>query len=236
MPTVVRTLLAFGLSAIVTVPLSAALMSGTACAQSCPTQDVVYLKDGGIVRGTILERGSTESVKIQAADGNVFVYKLDQVQRITREAMVGAPGGMQASMRASAPRKDPAVAFVLSLLIPGAGQVYNGEVGKGVLQFGLDVGATVLCLTNLPGTEWVEQGYWSGYVRDTGDEGLFNAGLAMMIVTDLWSMIDAPLSASAINRRNGQTSLLQAHSVTLTPVALRTGRKSVPGLMVSCRF
>jgi TM2 domain-containing membrane protein YozV len=230
MLTVVRALLAFGLSAIVTVLLSAALMPGTACAQSCPTQDVVHLKDGGIVRGTIIERGSTESVKIQTADGSVFVYKLDQVQRITREALVGAPSGMQASMRASAPKKDPAVAFVLSLLIPGAGQVYNGEVGKGALQLGLDVGATVLWLTNVPGTDW------SGYERDTGDAGLFNAGLAIMVVTDLWSMIDAPLSASAINRRNGQISMLQAHSVTLTPVALRAGHTSVTGLMVSCRF
>jgi len=29
-------------------------------------------------------------------------------------------------------KKSPGLALILSLLIPGAGQIYNGEVGKGI--------------------------------------------------------------------------------------------------------
>ena len=48
-------------------------------------QDVVYLKNGSIVRGMIIEQVPNESVKIQTADGSVFVYKMDEIQKITKE-------------------------------------------------------------------------------------------------------------------------------------------------------
>lgn len=34
---------------------------------------------------------------------------------------------------AAQPRKDPGVAAILGLVIPGAGQIYNGAVGAGIL-------------------------------------------------------------------------------------------------------
>lgn len=39
----------------------------------------------------------------------------------------------------SAQRKNPTVAALLSVLLAGAGQIYNGEVGKGILFFILAV-------------------------------------------------------------------------------------------------
>lgn len=48
-------------------------------------QDVVYLKNGGIIRGIIIEQIPGKSIKIQTRDGNVFVHQLDEVERITKE-------------------------------------------------------------------------------------------------------------------------------------------------------
>lgn len=48
-------------------------------------QDVVYLKNGSIVRGMIIEQVPNESVKIQTADGSVFFYRMDEIQKITKE-------------------------------------------------------------------------------------------------------------------------------------------------------
>lgn len=47
--------------------------------------EVVYLKDGSVIRGTIIEQVPDVSLKIQTSDGSVFVYTMDRVERITKE-------------------------------------------------------------------------------------------------------------------------------------------------------
>ena len=49
-------------------------------------QEVVYLKNGSIVRGVIIEQVPNESLKIQTADGSIFAYKMDEVLKISKEA------------------------------------------------------------------------------------------------------------------------------------------------------
>lgn len=51
-------------------------------------EEVVYLKNGSIIRGTIIEQIPNESLKIQTRDGSVFVYKTDEIIKITKEAPV----------------------------------------------------------------------------------------------------------------------------------------------------
>ena len=48
-------------------------------------QEVVYLNNGSVIRGVIIEQVPGESLKIQTADGSVFVYKMDEVEKITKE-------------------------------------------------------------------------------------------------------------------------------------------------------
>ncbi|MFY0644981.1 MAG: hypothetical protein JXR19_10985 [Bacteroidia bacterium] len=48
-------------------------------------QDVVYLKNGSIIRGMIIEQIPNVSIKIQTADANVFVFKMDEIEKITKE-------------------------------------------------------------------------------------------------------------------------------------------------------
>ena len=48
-------------------------------------EDVVYLKNGGFVRGTIVEQIPGESLKIQTRDGNVFVFAMDEITRLSKE-------------------------------------------------------------------------------------------------------------------------------------------------------
>lgn len=55
-------------------------------------EDVVYLKNGGIIRGTIIEQIPNESIKIKTKDRNIFVYKMDEILKITKEETHGAPG------------------------------------------------------------------------------------------------------------------------------------------------
>lgn len=47
--------------------------------------EVLYLKNGSIIRGMIIEQIPNEQVKIQTSDGSIFVYTMDQVLKITKE-------------------------------------------------------------------------------------------------------------------------------------------------------
>ena len=52
-------------------------------------EDVVYLKNGEIVWGTIIEQIPGESLKIQTADGSVFAYAMDEISKIVKEPVMG---------------------------------------------------------------------------------------------------------------------------------------------------
>lgn len=96
-------------------------------------EDVVYLTDGSIIRGVIVEQRPGESILIETRDGNRFRYTMDQIDRMTREVVRGqipAEG-----------RKSPGVAWAWSFFIPGAGQIYNGDVGAGIVHVGVSAGS-----------------------------------------------------------------------------------------------
>lgn len=47
--------------------------------------DIVYLKNGSIVKGLIIEQVPNTLIKIETRDGSVFVFKFDEIEKITRE-------------------------------------------------------------------------------------------------------------------------------------------------------
>lgn len=54
-------------------------------------RDVVYLRNGSMIYGTILELIPNEKVKIKTADGSVFVYRIPEVDRIVKEEIEATP-------------------------------------------------------------------------------------------------------------------------------------------------
>lgn len=159
------------------------------------TQDVVYLKDGSVIWGQIIEQVPNVSIKIQTKDGNIFVYKMEEVAKITKEPLKGVE---------IKGKKSPALAFVLSFIVPGLGQYYNGEIGKGIIQEALVVGGYVMVFAAGTKEEYYYDPYWEYYYYETEITPWFWIGLGTITGASIWSMIDAPLSASRINRERGQ--------------------------------
>ena len=63
-----------------------ALLSLTSMINAQETMvDVVYLQNGSIIRGTIIEFVPDSLVKIQTTGGSVFVYQMSEVLKITKE-------------------------------------------------------------------------------------------------------------------------------------------------------
>lgn len=59
------------------------LLAINVCAQK--TQEVVYLHNGSIIKGEILEQVPDDHIKIKMADGSVMVYQMSEVEKITKE-------------------------------------------------------------------------------------------------------------------------------------------------------
>ncbi len=64
------------------------VLSG-AVANAEELQDVVYLNNGSIIRGTIVEQVPNKSLKVKTPDGSVFYCELSDVMKITKEEPVG---------------------------------------------------------------------------------------------------------------------------------------------------
>ncbi|MCI0707395.1 MAG: hypothetical protein L0Y80_07935, partial [Ignavibacteriae bacterium] len=117
------------------ITLALLTLSVSAFAQDA-MEDVVYLKNGGIIRGTIVEQVPGKSVKIKTRDGNVFVYSMDEIDKMTKEE------SRQMGMT------HPSSSFDFSLVTGGA--VYDGfYFGTGVrlgatIDPGFYIGATVV--------------------------------------------------------------------------------------------
>ena len=54
-------------------------------------QDVVHLRNGSIIRGTIIEQVPNQSLTIKTADRSLFVFTIDEVERMSRERVSREP-------------------------------------------------------------------------------------------------------------------------------------------------
>lgn len=49
------------------------------------SRDIVYLRNGSVIKGIIIEQIPNKTIKIQTSDGSIFVYDLSEVERIQKE-------------------------------------------------------------------------------------------------------------------------------------------------------
>jgi len=61
------------------------LLSTTLAFAQSNYQDVVYLKDGSIVRGSIIEQIPNKTIKIETVDRSIFVYQTKEIEKLTKE-------------------------------------------------------------------------------------------------------------------------------------------------------
>ncbi len=145
--------------------------------------------------------------------------------------LIGSPHTAEAqtaSEQTVESRKSPWLAFGLSFVITGAGQAYNGQWGKGGVMLGGTAVSAILAST--ADCDW-DFGLPCG--------GRSAVGFIGILGFSLWSLIDAPITAKAINREidAGQVSLEvgprlippQGRSTTssIRPSAFRSSRETL---------
>lgn len=105
-------------------------------------QDVVYLKNGSVVRGMIIEQVPNTSLKIQTADNSLFVFTFDEILKITKEKpnLGEKPAKKDGSTKPEGKLKRSTVALTGGWAIPFgdlSGGYYESETG---IMLGIDFG------------------------------------------------------------------------------------------------
>ena len=133
-------------------------------------------------------------------------------------------------------KKDPALAGILSVIIPGGGQFYNGEAGKAMIPIGGAI--AFLTLSYLASEDGASYSLY-GYDSDVDDDDyLAGVGFLVVLCTQTYGVIDAIFSANRINRQRknqfGHLIEFDGDKATLgvDPIA---SRKQL-GTMLSLRF
>jgi TM2 domain-containing membrane protein YozV len=212
------------MSLIILFGLLVSILPSRCFPQGAELQDVVYLKNGGVIRGVIIEQIPLEKLRIRTADGSIFVYQMSEIERITREAPFSTPAVAASPLKS---KKDPALACLFSFFLPGTGQFYNGEAGKGAIMLGASAVGSILLLSSVADD--------LRYGDRSNDNATF--GAVLFLSAWLWSVIDAPISASRINRQNGLASLpIIRDDVVVTLAGLSMDGKTTPGIRLSWRF
>ena len=82
---------------------------------------VVYLNNGSIVRGTVVEIIPDETIKIETVDDIIIVYPFDEVQKITKET------DKSSTIRLKDPYEAMSIQIITGVFLSGGGQIYNGQ-------------------------------------------------------------------------------------------------------------
>ena len=176
--------------------------------------DVVHLKNGSIIQGTVTV--INESIKIETDDGSTFIVEMSEVDKIKKVEFIKP--------------KNPLVAtglgcgtmyLNLSLLSPipifGVGQVYNGQYLKALAFFGIGVLGSYLGEFGSDDAEW------------TFDDRIGELGVTLILGSMLLSPIDAYYSAKRINSEAKKKLLSTTTSLNLNYIPHE-------GLMASYHF
>jgi len=175
-------------------------------------QDVIYLKNGDIIKGEIVENVPNVYVRIELTGGTILTYNYDKIKKFTKEFVKNTSleknlnrstilrkqhqtedihtsqysnailTNSQKNAMYENQKKSPATARVLSFLISSTGHAYAGNWGRG-LSF---LGARVLCV---------------GAAFETSDENAQRGWLLGMFAIAIWEIVDAGNEAEKYNRR-----------------------------------
>jgi hypothetical protein len=190
-------------------------ISFSVSAQNGNMEEVVYLKNGSIIHGTIIEQIPNESLKVKTKDGSVFVYKMTEVDKLTKEQIANASGntgnnnyiGNQYLNIASPSYKhikmnynhhmymsqpgdpyNPTVSGLCSWFIPGLGQMICGETGRGLGFLGGYLGCYVFMGI---GSGIASTVYYEDDPAYIAGELMVLVGAAGLITVNIWSIVDA---------------------------------------------
>jgi TM2 domain-containing membrane protein YozV len=219
----------------------------TGLASTAPAQDVIVMLNGNEIEAKVLEispdevkykRASNESgptYRLPTYEINIIVYENGD-----EELFVPMEEESDNEIQSDYSHRSPGAAFGLSLLYPGFGQFYNRQIGKGITMASIGSAGLILTVWGFHGIDYADNDdQASGYAS------LAVLGLIAHVGMRIWSMVDAPIWAGVLNRRNenplgwnvgnGKSISLNPDIVYINPVKGAADYKSA-GYGLSLKF
>ncbi|GEM_PF-1907671 len=185
--------------------------------------DVIYLKNGDVLKGIIVENVPNVHVRIELQGGSVLTVKYADIAKFTKEnpakpapqaqpapQLQPPPGDalvqpdMQKMMAYEQEKKSSGTAIVLSLVVSSAGHAYAGNWPRGLLFTAGRVAGVVLALTAGTSTNYVYSPgyYWASYGYYTSETTTwFYVGIGAAVGFAVWEAIDAGGEADRYNEK-----------------------------------
>jgi hypothetical protein len=140
----------------------------------------------------------------------------------------GQPGfNQQALFIYENEKKSPGIALLLNFLVVGLGSIYADHFLGALLSWGLIIGGAVVAASAI--THDLDAG------RTEVNQGVFTAGIIMVVGGYIYSYVDAYTSAKAFNRELAQRLGLPA-GFTFAPVPIITGPSVAWGPAIGFQF
>lgn len=226
-----------------------AFIAFSVCADAQTNKYVLTLKNGIDVECVSYKLTPDKNIEATYADGSTVTIPMDEIEKIVPvaaakpevEPIVLQPlDNTQQVQQArvytadpvvytqptyAGPRKDPFIAGILSFLIPGVGQFYNGHVGAGI---------------------WFLVGSVSGLVlgnvfAQDGEYGIALVCYGLTLGLDIWAIVHAAKGANRVNAERGYAlrngnMYLKANPAVLGTRTLAAGGNYHYGMSVSLTF
>ena len=124
-----------------------------------------------------------------------------EAQRISEVKMAAAPQATAFESQQQVQEiKSPALAGVLSWIIPGVGSYYAGHNGHGTIHLGIAIGSYIVMIAGATSAVDDCSSFDSTYDCGSGGLGLAAAGWVMYLVNDVWSIFTAVGDAREFNK------------------------------------
>lgn len=179
-----------------------------------PTKDVVYLKNGSVVRGVITEINPNVNLKISTPDGNLFVFEMKDVEKIIKEEITKQERSQHQENQiinnpnfistTASQYREPVVATLCSFLIPGLGQAYNGQSNKARSHMVWYIASYGLMYFSFSQMTYVDS-YGDAYLTENAEAWALSGLAASVSALTCWivSMVDANKTSRKINYQLG---------------------------------
>jgi len=130
------------------------------------------------------------------------IYAQQTEVKMLSNGQITSPENIYTSPQKRVAEKNPWIALLLSTAIPGGGQYYNQQFKKGsAMLLGAATGVGLFYATRNDNYRHKLTGKYLD-PDENDNKGYLGLGLGLGFV--VWSLIDAPISATRINKRNQQ--------------------------------
>lgn len=207
-------------------------------------QDTIITRNGQIQLATItmVDRTNVQYKDYSQSKGYTYIMDIDKIKELRYHdgrhidflpKDNSTNNSTSTSIAVNPPYKNPAAAFAFSI-VPGLGQFYNDEVGKGL--WFMSIGLVSSIAFNVSYAKIANANNRKSSTNEANTGAIMLVSGLTMVVDYIWGTVDAVKTANRKNKENGYVVSLSP-SLQYNTLAASNGNFSItPSMSMSISF